>query len=315
MAISGGNFTTICAGDKSYVLLAPSSDTHTVVITPDTTTGIVCSGGGGGNPSSGSGTTVSIASPTPTPSPTTIVTVTSPSPSTTPSPSVTPSAISDSFRKPSDFGLKDGDVISASGSSDPDVYIVNDWGYKRLFLNQAIFAFYGHLGGFSKVKSAAVTTRDAFTTSGLFRNCETDDPKVYAVEVTGEDTGKLHWVNVSGVTAVNQDANFFKKIFCINTREWSWYPKGTEYTSLSQIPNYTRGAVQGVQTNTVLKLKIVGDVDWVNVRTGNSTKTAIVGKALPGEEYVYTDVQNGWYKIQKNGKDFGWVNGQYIKKL
>jgi len=70
---------------------------------------------------------------------------------------------------PSDYGLKEGNTISAAGSSDPDVYIVNDWGYKRLFLNPEIFNLYGHLGGFASVKNVSAATRDAFTTSGLFR--------------------------------------------------------------------------------------------------------------------------------------------------
>src|SRR3989344_498840 len=48
---------------------------------------------------------------------------------------------------PGDYGLKEGNTISASGSDDPDVYIVNEQGYKRLFLNPVIFSFYGHLGG------------------------------------------------------------------------------------------------------------------------------------------------------------------------
>lgn len=141
---------------------------------------------------------------------------------------------------PADYGLKEGDVISAAGSSDPDVYIVNEMGYKRLFLNPAIFGFYGHLGGFSAVKSVSPTTRDAFVTSGLFRNCETNDEKVYGVETTGEDVGMLHWVNTSGAQAVADDPNFFKKVFCINTNEFNWYPKGTAYTSVNQVPNYTR---------------------------------------------------------------------------
>ena len=47
---------------------------------------------------------------------------------------------------PADYGLREGDVVSAAGSDDPDVYIVNELGYKRLFLNPAIFNFYGHLG-------------------------------------------------------------------------------------------------------------------------------------------------------------------------
>ena len=142
---------------------------------------------------------------------------------------------------PADYGLTEGNVISAAGSDDPDVYIVNEMGYKRLFLNPAIFNFYGHLGGFAAVKNVSATTRDAFGTSGLFRNCETNDPKVYGVETTGEDTGMLHWVNTTGAQAVADDANFFSKVFCINNNEFNWYAKGSDYTSVSQVPNYTRG--------------------------------------------------------------------------
>ncbi len=142
--------------------------------------------------------------------------------------------------KPSDYGLTEGDTVSAAGSEDPDVYIVNEMGYKRLFLNPAIFGFYGHLGGFAKVKSVSPATRDAFPTSGLFRNCETNSQKVYGVEVTGEDTGMFHWVNVTGEQAVTQDPNFFSKVFCINTNEENWYSKGSDYSSVSQVPSYAR---------------------------------------------------------------------------
>ena len=137
-------------------------------------------------------------------------------------------------------GLNDGDTIFAPGSNDPDVYIVNEWGFKRLFLNPVIFGFYGHLGGFSAVKPIASLVRDLFPTSGLFRNCETNDQKVYAVQVTGEDTGILHHVNLSGSDAVAQDPNFFKKVFCINTNEFNWYTQGADYTSPSEVPVYSR---------------------------------------------------------------------------
>ena len=141
---------------------------------------------------------------------------------------------------PSNFGLTEGNTISAAGSEDPDVYIINDAGYKRLFLNPAIFGFYGHLGGFANIKNVTPATRDAFVTSGLFRNCETNDEKVYGVETTGEDTGMLHWVNTSGAQAVADDPNFFLKVFCINNNEFNWYAKGTNYTSVNQVPNYSR---------------------------------------------------------------------------
>ncbi len=142
---------------------------------------------------------------------------------------------------PSDYGLTEGNTISASGTNDPDVYIVNAQGYKRLFLNPVIFSFYGHLGGFANVKSVSAAARDAFPTSGLFRNCETNEQAVWAVEVNGEDTAVLHHVNISGEAAVSQDANFFKKVFCINNNEYAWYTKSSvAYTSLSQVPVYSR---------------------------------------------------------------------------
>src|SRR3990167_5018044 len=112
---------------------------------------------------------------------------------------------------PADYGLVEGDLISAAGSSDPDIYIVNEYGYKRLFLNPTIFNFYGHLK-WSNVRTVSAVTRDAFLTSGLFRNCETDDPKVYGVEVNAEDAGTLHWVNTTGEQAVADDSDFFKKV-------------------------------------------------------------------------------------------------------
>jgi chitodextrinase len=142
--------------------------------------------------------------------------------------------------KPSDYGLKEGDLISAIFSDDPDVYIINNDGYKRLFLNPEIFKMYAHLGGFFNVKLVPVEVRDAFTTSGLFRNCESNDPKVYGVDIEGEDTGSLHWVNVTSENALSEDSEFFKKVFCINGAEFKWYPKGNEFRAVKDVPNYER---------------------------------------------------------------------------
>ena len=147
--------------------------------------------------------------------------------------------------KPSDYGLKEGDLISAIFSDDPDVYIINDQGYKRLFLNPEIFKFYGHLGGFVNVKLVTPEVRDAFITSGLFRNCEDNDQKVYGVDIEGEDSGQLHWVDATGEQAVQDDPDFFKKIFCINRKEFKWYPQGTEFRAVKEVPKYERIEPQG----------------------------------------------------------------------
>lgn len=175
--------------------------------------------------------------------------------------------------KPSDYGLKEGDTISAVGSNDPDVYIVNDWGYKRLFLNPVIFSFYGHLGGFAKVKNVSPATRNAFPTSGLFRNCQTNDQKVYGVETTGEDTGIFHWVNTSGAQAVADDPNFFKKVFCINSNEFNWYSKGPNYTSVNQVPSYAR-----VPGQTPTPTPVAGNVT-VSLASDNPGASNITTKA------------------------------------
>jgi len=203
--------------DSNTVIVPSSADgsvTPTPTITPTPT------------PSTGSGPAI-----TPTPTPTT---------SQTPSPTsrLTPSSVG--FTNLDALSLNEGATISAAGSDDPDIYIVNAWGYKRLFLNPVIFGFYGHLGGFEKVKTIVPSTRNTLVTSGLVRNCETNDPKVYGIETTGEDAGILHWVNTSGAQAVADDSDFFKKVFCINSREFDWYSQGSTYTSVNQVPAYSR---------------------------------------------------------------------------
>jgi hypothetical protein len=130
------------------------------------------------------------------------------------------------FAKPEDYGLKEGDLIRAEG--DFDIFIINNYGYKRLFLNPVIFNMYGHLGGWTAVKTVKLTTRDAFKTSNYYRYSES--PKVYEVEVTGGDIGKLHWLNMTGEQFLAGARP--ESVFTINKSELNWYPLDTEKTSL-----------------------------------------------------------------------------------
>lgn len=158
------------------------------------------------------------------------------SPSPTPTPTATPTSTPPSF-------LREGSVISSYAfDGDLDIYIVNAHGHKRLFVNPKIFSLYGHLtGGYAGVIHTAPDVRDAYGTSGLFRNCEINDQKVWALEVLSEDVAVLHHVNVPGDQAVKQDPNFFRKVFCINSREQALYPvSSVAYTHVNQIPNYRR---------------------------------------------------------------------------
>ena len=308
-----GGYSFSCSSTQSRISIT-SSTTKTVVISPTSET---CSSSGGttsGSGGGGGGTTVTVITPTPTPTPTT--TATTPTPTPTPSATTStskPTPVSRGFVSLAAVSLKDGDVISASGSSDPDIYIPNVYGYKRLFLNPAIFNFYGHLGGFSKVKKTTSTVRDTLVTSGLFRNCETNDQKVYGVEVTGEDTGTLHWVNTSGSQAVADDPNFFKKVFCINTKEFSWYPQGAAYTSVNQIPDYTRNNSPSTVVSSVKQYKVFGASE-LNVRTTASTASALLGKLPEGQIVESLGTSGLWHKIKYQNKD-AWVHGDYLKAI
>ena len=99
---------------------------------------------------------------------------------------------------------------------------------------------YGHLKGFNNVIKINSQVRDTFPTSSLYQNCEINSPHIYALEVTGEDTGILHWIDVSGDRALVSDLDFFKKVFCINTKEFEWYRLGSSYTYTDQILWYRR---------------------------------------------------------------------------
>src|SRR3989344_146613 len=162
--------------------------------------------------------------------------------------------------KPSDYGLKEGDLVSAIFSDDPDVYIINEQGYKRLFLNAEIFNFYGHLGGFFNVKLVSPEVRDTFPTSGLFRNCEDNDPRVFGVNIEGEDIGKLRWLDASATSTLSEDPAFFNKVFCINRKEFNWYPKGLHLKALKDLPKYERKLAKKIE-KAVSKIKEHKDDD------------------------------------------------------
>ena len=225
---------------------------------------------------------------------------------------------------PADYGLMEGNTISATGSDDPDVYIVNEQGYKRLFLNPAIFGLYGHLGGFAAVKSVSPATRDAFPTSGLFR--VDGDEKVYGLETTGEDVAVLRWVNTSGAQAVIDDPNFFKKVFVINAAEKALYGTGADFTSVTQVPVYVRGGTVPTPTAGPLSVSIapgnpaaqtitlnaVG-VEMLKFRvSGTGTINTLTVKRLGpgslddfGDIYVYEGA-----KRLTSGKSFSSSNGE-----
>lgn len=133
---------------------------------------------------------------------------------------------------PQIFNLKEGDFIRAEG--DNDIYIINDFGYKRLVLSPKICLQYGHLGRrgcFGAVKIVTPSVRDTFKTSWLFTNGETRDGKVYHLKTTGEDSATLNHLNISGQDFLSQGGDF-NSVFLINTREQNSYQLGQLLLSL-----------------------------------------------------------------------------------
>lgn len=134
--------------------------------------------------------------------------------------------------KPSDFNLKEGDFIRAEG--DNDVYIINDFGYKRLIISPKICLQYGHLsqrGCFGAVKIVVPSTRDAFKTSHFLTNGELNNGKLYSFEITGDDSAQLHHLEMTGDNFMKTGGDF-KSVFLINTLEQNSYKLSLPYFNL-----------------------------------------------------------------------------------
>ena len=211
--------------------------------------------------------------------------------------------------KPSDYGLKEGDLVSALFSDDPDVYIINEQGYKRLFLNAEIFNFYGHLGGFFNVKLVSEETLDAFPTSGLFRNCEDNDSRVYGVEIEGEDIGKLRWLNASATSTLSEDPTFFNKVFCVNKKEFNWYPKGLSLKFLKDLPKYERKLIKKIEKASrerIKEHKDDDDDDYFEKHIKNTGKVVICHK----DKETITIAPSALKAHIKHGDEIGKCDGQ-----
>jgi hypothetical protein len=54
---------------------------------------------------------------------------------------------------------------------------------------------------------------------------------------------------------------------------------------------------------------------FLRVRMEPSTGASEAGRVNPGEKYSILDSQSGWYEIKYDGKNTGWVSGQYTDKV
>lgn len=191
---------------------------------------------------------------------------------------------------PESFGLQEGNLIRATG--DNDIFIINQYGFKRLFLNPAIFNMYGHLnGGWSNVKTVSPAVRDAFVTSPYFR--ADGDTKVYKLEVIGEDTGILRWVNMSETDFLAQAS--INQIFTINNTELNWYPRGfSVYAPTHSVVTRTDNFSSALPlTNIdVLKLSVLAVGGDVKLASTSSAFTFSISKYGVVNPLPYTVLVN-----------------------
>ena len=124
---------------------------------------------------------------------------------------------------PAQYGLQEGDFIRAEG--DNDIYIINNFGYKRLVLSPTICKQYAHLGRrgcFDVVHIVSMAMRDAFLTSPYYTNGETSDGIVYKLIINGEDSAVLAHTTWH-LWDFSIDTFTANAVFRINTREQNSY--------------------------------------------------------------------------------------------
>src|SRR5260221_11567215 len=60
------------------------------------------------------------------------------------------------------------------------------------------------------------------------------------------------------------------------------------------------------------KVKLIGNKS-VDIHETSNDASKVVGTMLPGQAYLYTDKQSGWYKIMLGSSTFGWVDGTLVE--
>lgn len=54
---------------------------------------------------------------------------------------------------------------------------------------------------------------------------------------------------------------------------------------------------------------------FLRVRMGPTTDATEAARVNPGEKYHMVDSQNGWYQINYDGANSGWISGQYAERV
>lgn len=81
-----------------------------------------------------------------------------------------------------------------------------------------------------------------------------------------------------------------------------------------QLPEADPGEVATATEEKKIEILKTG-LGFLNVRDAGNTKGKIIGKVLPGEQYVVKNETGGWYEIILADGKTGWVINKYVKSV
>ena len=188
---------------------------------------------------------------------------------------------------PNDYGLHTGQTVRLGQHI--DVMVIGEHGYRRLMINPEVFTMYQH-HDWSAVQSVPGNTMGAFPQADLVRNCMAGDPRVYALEITGEDSMLKHWVRMTSNQVLAKDPDFYNKVFCANSRELAYYPRGNDYTSLDMLPQNARGVPYAGSVNA----NFPASETTGPVSSGSPLAGSLISSSLLHNGLTYTEAINAY---------------------
>lgn len=101
------------------------------------------------------------------------------------------------------------------------------------------------------------------------------------------------------------------------TPKTSTTPKSTPSVKTTGTPTPTPSSGASTSKDPEKPYVLIKDTPtgFLRVRLEPSTSASEAGRVNPGEKYSLIDTKSSWYQIKFDGKNLGWVSGQYAEKV
>lgn len=188
----------------------------------------------------------------------------------------------------------------------------------RVTLNPGVLTFINRELGSSDLTSAGeILTLDKINDKDA-QIAVITNPDGATVSVDGQEKGAASLI-IRNLTSGDHDLSvsspgFISRTIKVKTTE------GYKLTANFQLalangqatsPSASPSASSSSQVKVTIKETPTG---WLNVRSDPSIVASISAKINPGEQYTLLDTNDGWYKIQLNDNQSGWISSQYAEK-